>query len=65
MQVSFENVLEVYPLELDLLVRVVFGETHQEQADDKIVLVPVAWKNIDDAFSIGEKFDNIVKFPGN
>jgi len=64
-QVSFENVLDRYPLELDLLIRVAFSNTHQEKSDDKIVLVPVAWRNIDDAFCIGVKFNNIVKFPRN
>ena len=49
---------------MDLLVRVTFRDTHQEEAGDKIVLVPVAWKNIDEAFCVGEKINNIVRFSG-
>ena len=60
----FEDVLEVYPLELDLLVKIKFDETYRESLDDKIVLVPVAWKDINDAFCTGEKMNRIVRFPG-
>lgn len=60
----FHDMFDVYPVDADIVARISFVGGYEKSAEDKIILLPVAWDSLDQGVCAMVLQGNYVRFDG-